>query len=80
MVRPMYFVMCTALMVSPCLLPRSERRYAALPALIGATGLLVSVLNYVRSNMHLTEFVPSHDLSEAVADPGNHLEPTLTLD
>ena len=40
MIRPMYFVMCTALMVSPCLLPRFQRRYAAFPVLLGAAGFL----------------------------------------
>ena len=78
--RPMYFMMCTALMMSPCFLPRGDRRYAALPALLGAAGLLASLLTDLASTSGLTGFVPSHDMSEAVADPGNHFEPTLVLE
>ena len=42
--RPMYLMMCTALIMSPCFLPRGDRRYTALPVLLGAAGLLVSIL------------------------------------
>ncbi len=78
--RPMYFLMCTALMISPCFLPRGDRRYATLPALLGAAGLLASIVADLASTSGLTGFVPSHDMSEAVADPGNHFEPTLALE
>lgn len=78
--RPMYLMMCTALMMSPCFLPRGDRRYTALPVLLGAAGLLVSILADLASPSRLTGFVPSHDMSEAVADPGNHFEPTLVLE
>ena len=77
--RPMYFMMCTALMMSPCFLPRGDRRYAALPVVLGAAGLLASIFTDLAST-GLTGFVPSHDMSEAVADPGNHFEPTLVLE
>ena len=77
--RPMYFLMCTALMMSPCLLPRSERRYMVLPALVGAAGFLASILTDLAQSTGI-RFVPSHELSEAVADPGNHVEPTLVLE
>ena len=80
MTRPMYFVMCTALMMSPCLVPRFQRRYAALPVLLGAAGFLASILNDLASPPRFGGFVPSRDLSEAVADPGNHFEPTLVLE
>jgi hypothetical protein len=80
MVRPMYFVMCTALMVSPCFLPRSDRRYMTMPVLVGAAGLLVSLLADLTSPSRIARFVPSRELSEAVADPGNHLESTLFLE
>ena len=80
MIRPMYFVMCTALMVSPCLLPRFQRRYAAFPVLLGAAGFLASILTDLAAPARLGGFVPSRDLSEAVADPGNHLEPALVLE
>jgi hypothetical protein len=78
--RPMYFMMCTALMISPCFLPRSDRRYTALPVLLGAAGLLVSILNDLAESSGLTGFIPSHEMSEAVADPGNHFEPTHVLE
>jgi hypothetical protein len=76
----MYFVMCTALVMSPCLLPRIQRRYAALPVLLGAAGFLASIVTGLASDARLGGFVPSRELSEAVADPGNHLEPTLVLE
>jgi hypothetical protein len=79
MTRPMYFVMCTALMLSPCLVPRFQRRYAALPVLLGVAGFLASILTDP-GPARLGGFVPSRDLSEAVADPGNHFEPTLVLE
>jgi hypothetical protein len=80
MIRPMYLLMCTALMVSPCFLPRGDRRYAALPALVGAAGLLVGIIADLASTSRLSGFIPSHELSEAVADPGNNLESTLVLE
>jgi hypothetical protein len=60
--------------------PRIQRRYAAFPVLLGAAGFLASVLSNFASSPRLSGFVPSRDLSEAVADPGNHFEPTLVLD
>jgi hypothetical protein len=78
--RPMYLLMCTALMMSPCFLTRGDRRYAALPALLGAAGLLVTILNDLAESSGLSGFIPSHDMSEAVADPGNHFESTLVLE
>ena len=80
MIRPMYFVMCTALVMSPCLLPRIQRRYAALPVLLGAAGFLASIVTDLAADPRLGRFVPSRELSEAVADPGNHFEPTLVLE
>jgi hypothetical protein len=80
MIRPMYFVMCTALMMSPCLWPRIQRRYTAFPVLLGAAGFLASILNELASPAPVGGFVPSRDLSEAVADPGNHFEPALVLE
>jgi hypothetical protein len=76
----MYFLMCTALMMSPCLVPRIQRRYAAFPVLLGAAGFLASILSDLASSTRMSGFIPSRELSEAVADPGNHLEPTLVLD
>ncbi len=80
MTRPMYLLMCTALMVSPCFFPRVGRRsYTALPALLGAVGLLTSLVTEL-SSQRFDRFTPSRDLSEAVADPGNHLESAFLLD
>src|SRR5687768_10117617 len=78
--RPMYLLMCTALMMAPCFLSRGERRYAAVPVVLGAAGLLVSILTDLVETSGFTGFIPSHELSEAVADPGNHFEPTLVLE
>ena len=78
--RPMYLMMCAALMMSPLFLPRRDRRYATLPVLLGAVGVLVSFVTDLASTSGMTGFVPSHDMSEAVADPGNHFEPTLVLE
>ena len=80
MIRPMYFVMCTALMMSPCLMPRARRRYAAFPVLLGAAGFLASIVTDLAATSRLGGFVPSRELSEAVADPGNHVESTLVLE
>ena len=78
--RPMYLMLCTALMISPCLLPRGDRRYATLPVLVGAAGMLLSILSDLAESSGLTGFIPSHEMSEAVADPANHFEPTLVLE
>lgn len=59
-----------ALLVAPWFLPRSERRYAAIPVALGAAALLTSMLTERDAPPELTaEFTPSHELSEAVADP-----------
>jgi hypothetical protein len=67
-------------MMSPCLVPRIRRRYAAFPVLLGAAGFLASILSDLPASDRTSGFVPSRDLSEAVADPGNHFEPTLVLE
>lgn len=80
MMRSMYLAMCAALLVSPCLFPRGGRRpYTALPALLGAAGLLTSLVAELAAQ-RFTRFTPSRELSEAVADPGNHLESVLIFD
>jgi hypothetical protein len=64
------FVMCTALMLSPLFLPASERRYAFVPMALGAIGMLASLMTQTESPIEHSEgFMPSHQLSEAVADP-----------
>jgi hypothetical protein len=78
--RPMYFMMCTALMLAPCFLPRGDRRYAAVPVVLGAAGLLMSILTDLPETTGFGGFIPSHELSEAVADPGNHFEPAFLLE
>lgn len=63
-------VLGTALLLAPLFLPRGERRYAAIPMALGAVGLLTSVLTTPDAPPALTsEFTPSRELSEAVADP-----------
>jgi len=64
------FVMSATLMMSPFFLPRSERRYAAVPVLLGVVGFLASILTETTSpNERVEGFTPSRELSEAVADP-----------
>lgn len=64
------FVLGAALMISPLFLPRSERRYAAIPVLLGAVGLLASLMTETMSPSERADvFTPSRELSEAVADP-----------
>jgi hypothetical protein len=59
-----------ALVLAPWLLPRAERRYAAVPFALGAVALLTGLLTKKDAPPKLTsEFTPSHELSEAVADP-----------
>jgi hypothetical protein len=80
MTRPMYLVMCAALIVSPCFFSRGGRRpYTALPALLGAAGLLTSLVTELAAQ-RFARFTPSREFSEAVADPGNHLESALIFD
>src|SRR5687767_15296635 len=65
----MDFVMGTALLMSPLYLPRSERRYALIPMLLGAAGLLTAMMTQTESPEESLGFTPSRELSEAVADP-----------
>ena len=60
----------TALILAPLFLPRDERRYAAIPVVLGAVALITGMLTRRDAPAELTgEFMPSHELSEAVADP-----------
>jgi hypothetical protein len=60
----------TALVLAPWFLPRSERRYAAVPVALGAVAMLTGLLTRRDAPAEITgEFTPSHELSEAVADP-----------
>jgi hypothetical protein len=64
------FLVCAALLMSPLFLPRSERRYAAVPVALGVIGFVSGLLTQTESSLERsTEFTPSHELSEAVADP-----------
>lgn len=59
-----------ALMLTPWLIPRAERRYTAVPVALGAVALLTGLLTKQDAPAEVTaEFTPSHELSEAVADP-----------
>jgi hypothetical protein len=48
-------VMCTALLASPLFLPASERRYAVVPMILGAIGLVTGLLTETRSPMEAHE-------------------------
>lgn len=64
----MDFVMCSALLLAPLYLPRAERRYAVIPMLLGAAGLITAMMTETESPDEYS-FTPSRELSEAVADP-----------
>jgi hypothetical protein len=71
-------LMCATLVMSPLFLPREERRYAAIPVVLGAIGLLTSVFTQTEAPMDRREgFLPSRELSEAVADPDAGRSPGL---
>ncbi|MBI4264180.1 MAG: hypothetical protein HY657_07380 [Acidobacteria bacterium] len=71
---------CAALVLSPFFLPASERRYAAIPLLLGAAGLLAALMTQTESPAEQIEsFTPSRELSEAVADPDVARSPHLRL-
>ena len=61
-------LICAALVLSPFFLPRVERRYTVVPILLGAVGLMTSLLTQPQSPRQ-RRFNPSRELSEAVADP-----------
>lgn len=64
------FMMCTTLLLSPLFLPASERRYALIPMALGAVGLITGLMTQTESPTEYDGgFTPSHELSEAVADP-----------
>ena len=63
-------VMSGALLLSPFYLPKRQRRYAMIPVLLGAAGLLTAVMTQTEcADEYGTGFAPSRELSEAVADP-----------
>lgn len=71
-------VMCGALLLSPLLLPASERRYALIPMALGAVGFVTALLTETESPMERAyAFTPSRELSEAVADPDIERTPHL---
>jgi hypothetical protein len=49
----MDFALCSALLVSPFFLPPSERRYAIMPVVLGAAGILVGLFTRTRSPLEL---------------------------
>lgn len=76
----MDFVVCSALVASPLFLPASERRYAAVPMLFGAAGLVTALMTRTESPLEQGEpFTPSRELSEAVADPDVAQTPHLRM-
>lgn len=72
------FVMGAALVLSPFYLPRAERRFGVFPVLLGLAGLVTSLLTTTEAwQADETTFTPSHELSEAVADPDLARSPDL---
>ena len=70
--------MCGALLLSPLLLPPSERRYVLIPMALGAVGFLTALMTEMESPMERGyAFTPSRELSEAVADPDIERTPHL---
>lgn len=64
------YLMCAVLLASPLFLPRAERRFAAVPMLLGAAGLVTSLLTQARpAPTGPAVFEPTREMSEAVADP-----------
>jgi hypothetical protein len=47
------FALSSVLLVAPLFLPQSERRYAILPTLLGAAGLVTALLTRPRSPLEL---------------------------
>jgi hypothetical protein len=48
-------ILCSALIASPLFLPSSERRYAIVPMLFGAAGLMVAMLTETHSRVEEDE-------------------------
>lgn len=72
------FVMGAVLILSPFYLPRAERRFVAIPVVLGLAGLVTSLLTTTEPwQADDTAFTPSHELSEAVADPDLARSPYL---
>ena len=71
----MDLAMYSALLLSPLYLPKSERRFAAFPMLLGAAGLLSALLTQTASGPEHLGFIPTREMSEAVADPDNARTP-----
>lgn len=63
------FLLGAALLLSPLMLPKGERRFAAVPVILGAAGIIASLLTEADPEGSEAAFSPSYELSEAVADP-----------
>jgi hypothetical protein len=59
------------------MLPKDERRFAPVPMMLGAVGILASVLTEKDPEAPSDAFTPSYELSEAVADPDIARRPYL---
>ena len=68
--QALYLALCTGLVLTPLFLPRSERRCATLPVLLGTAGFLACLFTEMgdRGAGRFAGFIPSRELSEAVAD------------
>ncbi len=74
-------LLCGALVASPLFLPASERRYALLPMLFGAFGLVASMLTESRSPVEFDEEFGVYGGGErsSIADPDIAAAPHLRL-
>ena len=62
-------LMGSALLLTPLLVPASERRYAVIPMALGAISLISALMTETQSPTEYDQaFTPSRELSEAVAD------------
>ena len=71
------FMMGAALLLSPLVLPREERRFALVPVALGVAKLTASLFTETATRTRLKPFTPSYELAEAVADPDVARRPHL---
>ena len=71
------FMMGAALLLSPLVLPREERRFALVPVALGVAKLTASLFTETATRTRLEPFTPSYELAEAVADPDVARKPHL---
>jgi hypothetical protein len=74
--------LCTVLIASPWLLPKSERRFAAIPVVLGIVGLVASLLTDTRSSTEIEDepgSVGTRDTTAIDRDPDLVAHPHLRV-